>query len=237
MPKLEPLVEATCAGRDFSQAGRRVPALRPATCRVLPGERIALVGPSGSGKSTLLHLMAGLDRPTSGSIAWPALGAGDDLRPGKLAFVPQMPSLIASLNVVENVELPLLLGESAGGESAGGERAAALAALDRLGLAALAERLPEELSGGQAQRVAMARALAGKPRLLLADEPTGQLDQANASALFDALLAFAASHGTALVVATHDAGVAARLDRVWHMAHGLLEVSALDAPALAKSAS
>jgi len=237
LPRLEPLVDVLRAGRDFSQAGRRVYALRPATCRVLPGELIALVGPSGSGKSTLLHLVAGLDRPSSGSIAWPALGPGDALRPGKLAFVPQMLSLITSLNVVENVELPLLLGESAGGEGVGSERAAALAALDRLGLAALAERLPEELSGGQAQRVAMARAIAGNPRLLLADEPTGQLDQANAAALLDALLAFAGRHGTALVVATHDAGVADRLDKVWHMAHGQLDVSAVGAPALAESAS
>jgi ABC-type lipoprotein export system ATPase subunit len=230
LPRLKPLVEVRCAGRDFGRAGGRVHALKPATCRVLPGERIALVGPSGSGKSTLLHLMAGLDGPTTGNIAWPALGASDALRPAKLAFIPQTPSLIASLNVVENVELPLLL---AGG--AGGERAAALVALDQLGLAGLAERLPEELSGGQAQRVAVARAMAGNPQLLLADEPTGQLDQANASALLDALLAFTAKHDMALVVATHDARVAARLDKVWHMTHGLLEVSVLDAPALVRS--
>ncbi len=202
----------------FSQAKGRVHAFRLATCRILPGDRIALVGPSGSGKSTLLHLMAGLDRPTSGKIIWPALGARDSLRPAKIAFVPQTPSLIASLNVVENVELPLLLG----GISAG-TRAAALDALERLGLVGLAERLPEELSGGQTQRVAMARAMAGSPRLLLADETTGQLDQATSSGLFDALLAYAASHGTALVVATHDPRVASRMDRVWHMSHGVLD--------------
>ncbi len=223
MPPPEPLVKALGAGRDFSQAKGLVHALRPATCRILPADRLALVGPSGSGKSTLLHLMAGLDRPTSGSIAWPALGAREHLRPAKLAFVPQAPSLIASLNVVENVEVPLLLGESGPERSAAGAHAAALAALEWLGLVGLAERLPEELSGGQTQRVAMARAMAGNPKLLLADEPTGQLDQATSSTLFDALLAYAARRGVAVVVATHDARVPARMGKVWHLNQGPLD--------------
>jgi ABC-type lipoprotein export system ATPase subunit len=220
------LVEAVAVGRSYRIGNDSFLGLAPATCRVLPGDRIALVGPSGSGKSTLLNLMAGLDRPSSGRIAWPLLGAIGDLRPTKVACVFQMPSLLPALTVVENVELPLLLGRSAGDC-----RRAALTALDLLGLGELSKKLPEELSGGQAQRVAVARAIAGEPRLLLADEPTSQLDQASADQLLDAMLAQFAGKATAIVIATHDIGVAARMDRLWRMHHGLLELSAADAVA------
>ncbi len=221
----EPLVEAIAAGRIYRRGGTSVPALGRATCRIFPGDRIALLGPSGSGKSTLLHLMAALDRPTLGEIAWPALGAAESLRPEKIALVFQVPSLLPFLNVIENVELPLLLGPA--GQSA---RAAATGALDLLGLSELAEKLPDELSGGQAQRVAMARAIAGKPRLLLADEPTGQLDHATAEALLDKLLSHFAARDTAILIATHDASVAARMAKEWRMSHGILETAARIAP-------
>jgi len=188
---------------------------------VAPGDRIALVGPSGSGKSTLLHLMAGLDIPTSGVISWPALGARETLRPSKIGIVFQMPSLLPSLSVVENVEVPLLL-DHKGAPTA---RAAALEALARLDLAALADKLPDELSGGQAQRVAVARALAPRPPLLLADEPTGQLDHPTSRHLFDVLLAALAETPTALVVATHDRAIAERMTTVWRIHHGTLEVT------------
>ena len=220
-------MEALAVGRIYRRGHGETRALNMATCRVLPGDRVAIVGPSGSGKSTLLHLMAGLDLPTSGTIAWPALGTRETLRPAKVALVSQIPSLIPSLNVVENVALPLLLSGAAGGETE-----SALATLQRFGLADLAEKLPEQLSGGQAQRVAMVRAVAGNPSLLLADEPTGQLDQATASQLLDALLAYLDRGPTALVIATHDARVAARMGVIWHMFHGILEV-----PALIESAS
>jgi ABC-type lipoprotein export system ATPase subunit len=216
----EALFEAIAVGRVFRKGDGSFPALAPASCRILPGERIALVGPSGSGKSTLLNLMAGLDRPSSGQIAWPALGAVETLRPLKLACVFQMPSLLPALNVLENVELPLLLGRSNGNQDE------ALAALDLFGLSQLAEKLPEELSGGQAQRVAIARAIAAAPRLLLADEPTSQLDHATAMHVLDAILAHSADKGMAVVVATHDAGVAARMDRIWRMHHGVLDLDA-----------
>jgi putative ABC transport system ATP-binding protein/lipoprotein-releasing system ATP-binding protein len=206
--------------RSYLRGETSVVALASATCTVLPGERIALMGPSGSGKSTLLHLLGGLDRPTSGNLSWPALGPCETLRPEKVGLVFQMPSLLPSLTVVENVEIPLLLGQ----ESAAKARAAALAALERIGLGFIAEKLPEELSGGQAQRVAVARALITQPRLLLADEPTGQLDHPTAQQLFDVLLAALEGTETALVVATHDQSVAERMKTVWHMEHGILEV-------------
>jgi ABC-type lipoprotein export system ATPase subunit len=218
----ETLVRIQNGGRTYSHGNASVVALASATCTVMPGDRIALVGPSGSGKSTLLHLLGGLDTPTSGSLEWPALGARDTLRPTKVGLVFQMPSLLAPLTVVENVEIPLLLGPA----SAEKARASALDALDRIGLKSLAEKLPEELSGGQAQRVAVARALATRPKLILADEPTGQLDHPTAKHLFDVLLASLEGTDTALVVATHDMTVAKRMHKVWHMQYGILEVNA-----------
>jgi putative ABC transport system ATP-binding protein/lipoprotein-releasing system ATP-binding protein len=217
-PSPAALVQARGVGRTFRRGENGVVALAAATCRVMPGSRIALVGPSGSGKSTLLHLMAGLDTPTSGELNWPALGTRATLRPGKIGVVFQVPSLLAPLTVVENVELPLLLAE-VGGDAA---RAAARDALARLQLTDLADRLPEELSGGQAQRVAAARALVSHPPLILADEPTGQLDHATARHLFDVLLGALQGSPAALVVATHDPAVAARLDATWRMEHGVL---------------
>jgi len=214
------LVEAREIGRVYQDGDAPVVAVASATCTVSPGDRIAVVGPSGSGKSTLLHLMGGLDAPTSGAISWPALGPRDTLRPGKVAFVFQTPSLLAPLSVVENVELPLLLDHVAPGLA----RAAALETLGRTGLIDLSDKLPEEISGGQAQRVAMARALAHRPALILADEPTGQLDHPTAERLFDVLLAALAGTPAALVMATHDAAVARRMNIVWRMHHGVLTV-------------
>src|SRR5205823_1896327 len=127
----------------------------------------------------------GLDTPTSGTLTWPALGPREGLRPTRVGVAFQAPSLLPPLTVVENVELPLLLGQA----TADAARAAALEVLARLELAALADKLPEELSSGQAQRVAAARALAAGPALLLADKPTGQLDSATARHLLDVLLA------------------------------------------------
>jgi putative ABC transport system ATP-binding protein/lipoprotein-releasing system ATP-binding protein len=218
----EILARADRVGRTYSQGRTPVMALSSATCAILPGDRIALVGPSGSGKSTLLHLLSGLDTPTSGSITWPMLGAREILRPMKVGLVFQVPSLLAPLTVVENVEIPLLLGQGSREKA----RAEALDTLDRIGLRSIAEKLPEELSGGQAQRVAVARALASHPKLLLADEPTGQLDHPTARQLLDVLLASLEGTETALVVATHDRIVAERMNTIWHMHHGLLEVHA-----------
>ena len=217
------LVETSEVARSFQRGGKTVAALAPTTCRVGTGDRIALFGPSGSGKSTLLHLMAGLDVPSAGEIRWPLLGRRDGLLPGKVSMVFQSPSLMAPLSVIENVELPLILH---GGW--GDARATAMEALKRVGLSDLANKLPEELSGGQGQRVAMARAIAARPKLLLADEPTGQLDQATGRALIDGLLNWLAGSPTALVIATHDLAIAERMERVWHMDHGQLRSAAGD---------
>ncbi len=213
------LVEAHNAGRTYP-GYIPVVALSSATCSVMPGDRIAVTGPSGSGKSTLLYLLGGLETATSGSVTWPAIGPLERLRPAKVAFVFQMPSLLGSLTAVENVELPLLLDHI----DAKTTRQAALAALESVDLSSIAESLPEELSGGQAQRVAMARALAYRPKLILADEPTGQIDHPTAQHLFDVLLAALEGTDTALVVATHDPSVAGRMHVIWHMHHGVLEI-------------
>jgi putative ABC transport system ATP-binding protein len=214
----ELLFEADHASRFFRN-GREVRALVEASCRVAAGELIAIVGPSGSGKSTLLNLMAGLDAPTGGSLRWPALGPASGLRPRHVALVFQTINLVQALTSLENVELPLRL---AGAEAA---TQRALKALAILGIDGLADRLPEELSGGQAQRVAVARAIAVEPRLILADEPTGQLDRAASALMLDRVIDWAERSGTALVVATHDEAVARRLQQVWRMDHGRLDAA------------
>jgi len=215
-----PLVEAQAVGRRFERGGGFVTAIDVATCTIEAQDRIALVGPSGSGKSTLLHLMAGIEAATSGRLSWPALGDQSTLRPEKIAFAPQSPSLIMTLDVWQNVALPLRL---LGDQDQAPDKARR--ALDMLGLADLAKKLPGELSGGQMQRVALARAIAARPRLLLADEPTGQLDSQSASQLIETLIAWAAQLGAALVIATHDERFAARMAQRWTLEHGSLSTS------------
>jgi ABC-type lipoprotein export system ATPase subunit len=214
----EPLVRCERAARTFGSGAAATVALEPTDCEVAPGAGIALVGPSGSGKSTLVHLMAGLDKPTMGSVTWPALGPPQALRPGPVAVVFQGPSLLPPLTVEENVALPLVLGGASDADAHAGARRA----LERLDLLDLADKLPEEISGGQAQRVAVARAVVDEPRLLLADEPTGQLDAASGGAVVEVLLAAAAHAGAALVVSTHDLAVADRLPVRWEMHGGRL---------------
>ncbi|HEY3398072.1 MAG TPA: ABC transporter ATP-binding protein [Armatimonadota bacterium] len=215
----ESLVAVRHASRIYPYGQSEVVALSDVTCTVEPGARIAIMGPSGSGKSTLLQLMGGLDRPTSGEISWPALGPPAGLRPAQVGLVFQTQSLLAPLTALENVELPLLL-QSVASKTA---RDAARDALESLDLGEIADKLPEEISGGQAQRVAVARALVSRPRLLLADEPTGQLDHPTAQHLFDVLLQVLEQSHLALVVATHDPAIADRLPAQWRMHHGVLE--------------
>jgi putative ABC transport system ATP-binding protein/lipoprotein-releasing system ATP-binding protein len=213
----EVFVRGNDVARRFQRGNVRVDALYPASFVIRGGDRIAIVGPSGSGKSTLLHLMADLDAPTSGALAWPALGASGTLRPTRIGVVFQAPSLVPTLSAVENVELPLRL---TGAVTFA--RGNALRALRAVGLDSVAEKLPDELSGGQAQRVAVARAIVTRPQLILADEPTGQLDQRTAHETIDALLAATELTETALVVATHDSSIARRMCVTWHMDHGRL---------------
>jgi ABC-type lipoprotein export system ATPase subunit len=217
----EPLVRCRGAGVVYGSGARSVAALRPTDCVVFEREQIAIAGPSGSGKSTLVHLLSGLQAPTMGEVEWPALH-GDALRPGLVGVVFQGPSLLPPLTVLENVALPLRLM----GEPQGASYESAFALLALVGVEDLAERIPDELSGGQAQRVAIARALVTTPRLILADEPTSQLDRVNSDLVTDALLDSADATGAALVVATHDPSIAARFRNRWTVADGMLAVRA-----------
>ena len=217
----ELLVRCADASRTFRSGASAVVAVHGTTCTAARGERIAIAGPSGSGKSTLLHLMAGLELPTRGEVSWPQFPGSPEQRAARIGVVFQSPSLVPALDVAENTALPLLL--------AGLDERACSARVDEalalLDLGDLASKLPEELSGGQAQRVAVARVLAQRPALVLADEPTGQLDHASGQRLIDVLLTTARQIGAALVVTTHDPAVAERLDQHWFMHEGRLRTA------------
>jgi ABC-type lipoprotein export system ATPase subunit len=217
------LVRAVGLTRQFGNGHGAVVAVAGATFEIREGDRIALTGPSGSGKTSLLHLIAALDQPSGGVIEWPALGRAVDLRPGPVGVAFQGPSLLPPLTVAENVALPALL---AGSADAAPAEATAQALIERLGLAEVASKLPEEISGGQAQRAGLARALVGRPRLILADEPTGQLDRSSAAELIDVLLEHVNATKAALVVATHDGAVADRLPLHWSMTERILQTGA-----------
>jgi putative ABC transport system ATP-binding protein len=202
----------------YGSGRRAVRAVRGVSASVRFGEATVVTGPSGSGKSSLIHLMAGLEQPTAGAVSWPGLGRNPSREPMEVGLVFQEPSLIPSLDVRENVALPLVLDGVA--EAAAGVRA--VAALAAIGLERLADRVPDELSGGQAQRIAVARVLAARPRIILADEPTGQLDHESARGVIDALLAAAQELGAAFVLSTHDDEVARRFPTRWTMRDGVL---------------
>lgn len=215
---IECLVKAKDIAKDFPDGTSCVnTVVQPSSCRIGCGDRIALTGPSGSGKSTLLYLMGGLDIPTRGTVIWPALGAREALIPRKITHVFQSQSLFPALTVAENVALPFVV---SGKHDFADQRSMAL--LAEFELEGLADKLPDELSGGQAQRVALARALVTQPLLILADEPTGQLDAATARSLIDVLLRCIDGTSTALLIATHDLKIAERMETQWSMRHGVL---------------
>ena len=206
--------------RVFGTGPGAVVAVHGTSCVIAADSRVAVIGPSGSGKSTLLHLLAGLEQPTVGSVTWPGLLPAPE-RAFQIGVVFQSPSLVPALTVAENTALPLVLGGTPDQES----QTRAAEALAAVGMDDLAGKLPEELSGGQGQRVAVARVLAQRPRLVLADEPTGQLDRATGQHLIGVLLATASQIGAALVVSTHDRAVADHLDTHWYMYEGRLYTS------------
>jgi putative ABC transport system ATP-binding protein len=215
---MTPEAECVNVARTYRRGRAAVVAVHGVSCALYAGQRVALTGRSGSGKTTLLHLLAGIDTPTAGTVRWPASGVDRPLPPGLVGLVFQGPSLLPALDVADNVRLPLLLA----GHDPSDAMSAGRRALDTLGIGDLANALPDELSGGQAQRVAVARAVTGRPRLLLCDEPTGQLDQASGAAVVDALLLAAGETGAALVLSTHDPNVAQRLPEQWAMSDGAL---------------
>ncbi|MGW3630324.1 ABC transporter ATP-binding protein [Streptomyces sp. NPDC005122] len=221
------LVVCLDAALTFGRGTNAVVAVHGACLTVRAGDRLAIVGPSGSGKSSLLHLLAGLERPTSGTVVRPALDG-----PRDIGLIFQGDSLVPALDVAENTALPLVLSGTADARA----RRAAVEALALVDAADLADRLPEEISGGQAQRVAAARVLAQAPRLILADEPTGRLDHATGARVLTALLTAADETGAALVVTTHDPAVAARLTTRLTMRDGRLLGTAETAPGPAETA-
>ncbi|MHB8465261.1 MAG: ABC transporter ATP-binding protein [Acidimicrobiales bacterium] len=213
----EPLVAGRDLSRTYGHGPTALVAVHGTSCAIYRGEQIALTGPSGSGKSTLVHLLAGLDSPTTGALSWPALGGPPaSLRAGTVGVVFQGPSLLPDLDVAQNVALPLVLAGRRDVEA----RDHALRLLAAFNIEDLAARLPEEISGGQAQRVAVARALIGEPRLILADEPTGQLDHVSAAAVITSLTSRALLLGAALLVTTHDPLIADQFATRWEMVDG-----------------
>ena len=198
-----------------------VDILRQIDLSVAAGERVAVVGPSGSGKSSLIAVAAGLERPSAGKVrlfGQDLAGLSEDgrskLRRSGVSLVFQAFHLLPNMTAEENVAAPL---EIAGRD---GAAQAAVEWLERVGLSARRHHYPHQLSGGEQQRVALARALAARPTLLFADEPTGNLDADNAAAVADLMLSLVAETGAALVLVTHDAGLAARTDRQVRMAGG-----------------
>jgi len=215
------VLECAGVGKDLASGGRSLTVLDGIDLRIGAGELVAILGPSGSGKSTLLGLFAGLDRPTRGSVRLfgRALeGLGEDelalLRRARVGFVFQSFQLLANLTARENVLLPLEL------TGVAGARARADEALSEVGLAERAHHYPSQLSGGEQQRVALARAFAPRPLLLLADEPTGNLDSESGARVLALLLDLRARHGTTLVLVTHDPAIASRAEREVHLKAG-----------------
>ena len=216
-----PIVAARGLGKSVANGAQSLAILQDISLAVMPGDAVAIVGASGSGKSTLLGLLAGLDVPTGGSVilAGEELFALDEdgraaLRGRLLGFVFQSFQLLPALNALENVMLPL---ELAG---AGDAAAAAAAMLGRVGLGERLRHYPKTLSGGEQQRVALARAFVVKPQLLLADEPTGNLDAATGAGVIDLLFELNAERGTTLILVTHDDMLARRCARVIRLAAG-----------------
>ncbi|MEU5548456.1 MULTISPECIES: ABC transporter ATP-binding protein [unclassified Micromonospora] len=220
-----PAIEAVDVSRTYQLDGISVPALRGVTLTVAAGDYVALIGPSGSGKSTLMHLLGGLDRPTGGRLAIDgrqvgALSAPElaRLRNETIGFVFQAFHLLPRTSAVENVALPLVYR----GVGARERRARAAAMLGRVGLGHRLDHRPNQLSGGEQQRVAIARALVTDPTVLLADEPTGNLDSTTGAAVLELLEQLNVESGVALVMVTHDAEVAARARRRITMRDGVM---------------
>lgn len=223
------LLTADSVSRRYATAAGSLEVLRAVSLDVRIGEIVAITGESGTGKSTLLHILGALDRPTSGSVRYEGediFAMGDEelagFRNRSVGFVFQFHHLLPEFTALENVAMPALIGGSSLASAA--PRAGSL--LDLLGLAARQEHRPSQLSGGEQQRVAVARALMNEPRLVLMDEPTGNLDTRTAEALHDEIVRLCRQRGQTFVIVTHNPSLAARADRVLDLHDGQLTEAA-----------
>ena len=225
-PPAAPLpLEARAVTKTYAQADRRLPVLRRVDLAVAPSERVGIVGRSGAGKSTLLHILAGLSDPDSGTVTvmgQPLSDAGPAdrarLRNQRMGFVYQFHHLLPEFSALENIAMPLLVGGTRFASAA--KRAREL--LERVQLADRASHRPHQLSGGERQRVAVARALATSPAIVLADEPTGNLDRQSADGVMALLAELGDTTGASFVVVTHDSDVAQHMQRTLALVDGVL---------------
>ncbi|MDR0218014.1 MAG: lipoprotein-releasing ABC transporter ATP-binding protein LolD [Enterobacteriaceae bacterium] len=231
----QPLLLCRHLCKKYQEGQVHTEVLKNVTFSIQQGEMMAIVGSSGSGKSTLLHLLGGLDSPTTGEVIFKGkslntLSASGraELRNSEIGFIYQFHHLLPDFNALENVAMPLLIGHKRmAGNKKHQAQQRALEMLAAVGLEKRAHHRPSELSGGERQRVAIARALVNTPSLVLADEPTGNLDQRNADSIFELLQKLNQQQGTAFLVVTHDLKLAARLSRQVEMRDGYLQDGSL----------